>query len=120
MFEAIGFICLLAILGVLIGKIFNASKLGEAYDQAIIFVGLVVALFGWIFYYIILSGAIMQEQTITSSSETFVVASTQFYYLSMLMPVANFLIILVGMLTVIEVLLIFNQFSKRPKGLRGK
>jgi len=119
MFEAIAFICLLAILGVFIAKVYNISRFGTAYDIAIIFVGLIVGLFAWIFYFIILSGSIMQETTLTGATETFTIVSTQFYYLSMLMPVANFLVILIGMTTVIEVLLLFDQLRTRPKGLRG-
>jgi len=117
---AIGFILLISLLGVLLAKIYNASKLGEAYDQALIFIGLVVGLFGWGFYFILLSGSIGQEQTIVSAAETFVVASNEYVLLTMFMPIANFLVILIGMLTVIEVLLIFTKINTRPNGLRGK
>ena len=120
MFETIGFICLLAILGVLLAKIYNISLLGEAYNNALIFIGLIVALFSWVFYYIILSGSIMQTATITGTTETFTLATTEFYYLSMLLPVANFLLIIVGFLTLVEGLMLFKQLKTRPQGLRGK
>lgn len=119
MFEAIAFICLLGILAILLAKIYNISLLGKFYNFSIIFIGLVVSLFCWVFYFIILSGSIMQETTIAGATETFTLATTDFYYLSMLMPVANFLLILVGMLTVVEVLTLYTQLKKRPTGLRG-
>jgi len=120
MFAAIGIILLVILIGVLLGKIYNASKMGEAYDKALIFIGFVIGLFSWGFYFILLSGSIGQEQTIVGATETFIVASNEYVLLTMFMPIANFLIILIGMLTVVEVLIMFNAFAKRPKGLRGK
>ena len=121
--ETVTIVSLFALLVIFLVKLYNASQQGQFYQPEFIFMGFIVGWVCWVLIFMSLSGAIVNQDTIvTPDNETYTIATNDYVTYNLYLGIANLFAGLVTILTIFEVIFMFNKFGniRQPLKARGK
>lgn len=113
--EGLAAFCALIILAIMLAKLYNVLKLGQAYDQNIIIISSAVIAVMWLLCFFALATSIAYEETdvitqptedtitVTSTTNSYFITNLFFWFASILASIS-------AMLTIAEFLLLFPNF----------
>ena len=117
--EIMAVVCVFGLLGIVILKSYNITKLGGYYPVSWSLILLTLGLFLWGIFFISAAGSVSAVETITSASTTYTVTSNEYVSMFLYLQITTFLVVLAGMLTVFEALLAINPLVIRKRN-RGR
>lgn len=120
MIEAtIALISLFGLIALFLVKLYNAANRGETYSPIFSFIGFILAWVFWLLFFISLSATFINEETIvTPDSQTYTISDNDYASYNMFLGLNNLLAWLCSILTVLEVIFLFNKFSDIKEPLK--
>lgn len=112
-YEGIAFVCIIAMIGISIIKLYNIQQKGKFYSRFFTFAGFILTLLVWGFYFLSFSALMIQTTTIVSGADVSTITSNSYVIGTMFLNVSNFFLMLNGSLSVIEVILGLIPGKKR-------
>ncbi len=117
----VAILSLIGIVGIILLKLLNVFDQGAWYPGRFVLIGFAGALICWLLFFMSLSGSIISEETIiTPDASTYTISDNTYATYSMYMGVVNLFVGVITLLTVFEILFMFNVFKDVKKPLRAR
>lgn len=113
-------VCILALVAIMILKVYNLANKNKGYAPIHIFLGFAVAALCWILILLSVAAALEFQDTITNGADVYTITSNDYVQLSIFLPFANAIFGIITMLWVMEVLAMFTRVEIKPKMGRGR